>query len=145
MGFTIGGQQFSLTLPLEAPLIWWTAIRIGLHLFLVKPSICIIPHILVSLITQLFNISRDRNRPIRLLTKYVHAHLFLFKGWGLGSNFFHPKRRLSISRCLQYKIRAGDETHPPKLQSILYFSHPPISDILRARPEPREVLQYTYF
>ena len=140
VGFFIGGQQFSLTFPLEPPLIWGTVIHLGLHLFLTKDSICMIPHILVSLITKLLNISRDRT-PIRLLTKCVHAHLFLFKGWGLGSNFFHPKRRLSISRCLQYKVRAGDETHPPKLQSILYFSHPPIPDILRATPEPREVLQ----
>ena len=76
VGFFIGGQQFSLTFPLEPPLIWGTVIHLGLHLFLTKDSICMIPHILVSLITKLLNISRDRNQYDCLLSVYMPISFF---------------------------------------------------------------------
>ena len=76
VGFFIGGQRFSLTLPLEPPLIWGTVIYLGLHLFFAKDSICMIPHILVSLITKLLNISRDRNQYDCLLSVYMPISFF---------------------------------------------------------------------
>ena len=76
VGFFIGGQQFSLTLPLEPPLIWGTVIHLGLYLFLTEDPICIIPHILVSLITKLLNISRDRNQYDCLLSVYMPISFF---------------------------------------------------------------------
>ena len=62
--------------PLETPLIWETVIHLGHHLFLIKPSICIIPHILVSLITKLLNISRDRKQYDCLLSVYMPISFF---------------------------------------------------------------------
>ena len=73
----IGGQQFSLTLLLEPPPIWGTVIHLGLHLLLTKDSICIIPHILVSLITKLLDISRDRSQYDCLLSVYMPISFFL--------------------------------------------------------------------
>lgn len=96
----------------EPPLIWGTVIHLDLHLFLIKHSICIIPRILVSLITKLLNISRERNQYDCLLSVYMPISFF--------SKAEHWVRISSNQKEIEYLNASNIKLEPvmkPTLQS----------------------------